>query len=305
MVHDTKIRDISTIKIKERIKHMADFNYQKAYCVLALPAFNSLNNNQKIAYYGLIPLVGELRQGFKDLNIPMTPTIESILNELSTHEIAEVARASYFVGHWYPGLLPKPFENKRGESWKVANCCDQILRKRLVIPHNIQIHEGKLRVTFSSKDCWMWEEFGLATEKNLRLFKECGLSFNEKYFEKSAKILTKQCGDLWPNVDNLPNNELYEQFLRLHREDEIKKLNQQKIDYLAGLRKKIDQARKEYSGYEWLIEHNIDHKNCIYYDHTDVFSFGWRELIPLDEKAELTEKLKNFPYAWEFNKIRN
>lgn len=280
---------------------MTNFNYQKAYCVLALPAFENFNYNQTNAHSKLLPLIGERNQR-EDLNIPMTQAIESILNELSTQKLAELSRASYFVGHWYPSLLPKPFENKRGESWKVANCCDQILRKRLKTPHNTRIHEGKLRVTFSSKDCWLWEEFGLATEKNLELFEKCQLGFGNNTLKKSAKILAEQCGDLWPDVDSMPDNELYEEFLRLRRENEVKKLAQQKADYLVKLREEIDQAEKKYSGYQWLIENDIPHENCIYYSHLNVFSFGWRESISLEEKARLTEQLKNFPYVWEFNK---
>lgn len=188
---------------------MREFNYKRAYREQALPAFKNLNGKQHEAHALLIPLIKDLQQG-KDLNIPLTPDMINILNPLSCQEIAELSRCSYFVGHWHPAKEEKPFDNSKGESWKVANVCDQVLRTRFIaysnndsplqplqLPHNIQIHEGKFRVTYSNRNCWIWEEFGLATEKNLEIFKTCALSFREDTLEKHAKTLKALCNDLW------------------------------------------------------------------------------------------------------------
>lgn len=191
---------------------MTDFNYEKAYFVQALPAFNNLNQKQKEAHEKLLPMVKELNQQ-KDLNIPISEEMKTIFNDLSCLEIAELSRASYFIGHWKPSHTAAVFENSTGESWKIANVCDQILRSRFALPHNVLIHEGKFRVTFSSKNSWLCDDFGLAAEKNLEIFKTCGLTFGELTIEKSTKKLAALCGDLWPDVDAMPNNKAYDDFL--------------------------------------------------------------------------------------------
>lgn len=195
---------------------MGEFNYEKAWCVQAKPAFLAMNDKQKEAHKTIAGLVGELNQG-RDLNIPISDEVRAAFDGLSCLEIAEMSRASYFVGHWKPGLCAPVLPNSKGESWKVTNVCDQVLRERLgpypELPHNILIHEGVFRVTFSSKDCWMWEEFGLATEKNLEIFKTCGLPFGMDTIEKSAKRLVDLCGDMWGNVDDLPSNYDYDVLL--------------------------------------------------------------------------------------------
>ena len=286
---------------------MTNFNYEKAYCVQALPAFNNLNEKQHDIHSRLLPLIGELNQG-KDLNIPISPAIAEHFDALTCKEIAELSRASFFVGHWQPVLLSTPFNNKKRESWKIANVCDQILRSRLTEnygktyqgPHNIQIHEGKFRVIFSSKNCWMWEEFGLATEKNLEIFKNCGLPFGENSLHTSAEKLTELCGEMRPDVDDLPENDFYRSFLEAKKAAELNKLKQQHTDKITSLKRKIEYAQIELTGFEWLINHHIDYDNCIYYDHTGRFCFGWRNALTKKEKAELAESLREFPFPYDF-----
>jgi hypothetical protein len=269
-----------------------NFNYQKAYCTQAVPAFNKLPKHVKEAHAKLLPLVGDLQQG-RDLDIPLNDKITRILEKLETEEIAKLSRVSYFVGHWHPGLLPTLFSNTKGESWKVSNCCDQLLRQRLNTPHNIQIHEGKLRVTFSSLDCWLWEEFALATEENLKTFKRCKLSFGEETLNTSAKALKDVIGDLWGCPDKEKDNALYKKYLKLRREDQEKKIAADFERKIEGLKKDQEAAQKEIDFLLMCNGADVPIDNVIYYKHTDTFCFGWRESISdADLVNEITEKLK-------------
>jgi len=277
-----------------------EFNYGKAYCVQAIPAFENFNDNQKEAFKCLLPMVKDLQQG-KDLNIPLSKGMKEILSDLTCLEIAELSRASYFTGHWYPSLMPQVFDNSAGQSWKIANVCDQVLRLKLApLPHNIQIHEGKFRVTFSNRYCWLWNEFGLATEKNLEIFKDCGLSFDELEIENSAKVLIVICNDLWPEVDTIPDNDAYTNLLLLKKEKAKQDLKKRHADALLKIEKDIENSKIELAAFQWLIEHDIEIENCIYYNHTGMFCFGWREKLTDKEKMELTNKLAGFPYTYDF-----
>lgn len=277
-----------------------NFNYEKAYCVNALPSFQNLPYEVLNVHSKLIPLVGELSQN-RNLNIPMTDAIRELIESLETKQIAELSRASYFVGHWKPSLLSSPFENKRGESWKISNCCDQVLRNRLELPYNLQVHEGILRVTFSNRDCWLWEEFALATEENLQTFKTCNLPFGENSLKKSAQKLAEIIGDLWPDVETIPGNDLYLELLELKKEATEKKLKQQFQDKIERLKQQQIDAQEEINALLWLNEHgymNLD--NVIYYSHTKRFCFGWREKLSEQEKSYLCELLTEFPFDYDF-----
>lgn len=280
------------------------FNYQKAYFAFAVPAFNSLSTEAKRAHSELIPLVGELAQG-QNLSIPLSPVIRELLAPLSTLEIAQLSRASYFVGHWKPGHTEPLFSNTKGESWKISNCCDQILRARLAPPHSIQIHEGKLRVTFSNKNCWLWEEFGLATEQNLAIFKNCKLPFGELSLDKSANKLKKIINDLWDH-DIPEDNEDYRSYLREYNERENAKLRQKVAnlvpDVMEKAQKAVEEAQTKTEAFTWLLDRFYrDLDNVIYYTHTGRFCFGWR--VPIkgnqEEYNKLCELLEEFPFDYD------
>ena len=280
-----------------------NFNYKKAYFTQALPAFENQPHEVRSAHSELCPLVSELQQN-RALDIPMTQAIMEIIEALTTKQIAELSRASYFVGHWHPGSTPAPFENTRGESWKVANCCDQILRKRLApLPHNIQIHEGKFRVTFSSRDCWLWEEFSLVTEENLETFRNCRLPFGENSLHKSADILKRQIGDLWGGVAGTPDNDLYTEYLQAESQFALSKARKKVAALVSEAQVKagalIFEAEKKTTAYTWLLDHKFrELDNVIYYSHTDKFCFGWREPYGADASV-LRESLEGFPFDYE------
>ena len=63
----------------------------------------------------------------------------------------------------------------------------------------------------------------------------------------------------------------------------------------------IGRAKAKHGGFIWLLDHNININNCIYYDHTGVFSFGWKSPIKEAVRDALIEKLDGFPYTYKFN----
>jgi hypothetical protein len=272
---------------------MTDFNYQKAYCVLAVPAFNDLNQEQRGSFRALLPMVGDLSQG-RDLSILLNDSIRVILDALDCNELATLSRAVYFVGHWYPGFLPELFDNDKGESWKVANCCDQVLRERLKPPYNIQIHEGVLRVTFSNRDCWIWEEFGLATEKNIEIFKTCDLPFGENTLHHSAAQLRKSIGDMWPEVEDSPNNELYLEYLKAQNIAERQKIQRDFEAKLKRLDMDIADAHEEKAFLLYCNEVGIPTDNVIFYAHTKTFCFGWRGPYTGKEREDIWRNSRKF-----------
>lgn len=86
--------------------------------------------------------------------------------------------------------------------------------------------------------------------------------------------------------------------------EQTKSLKIRNVEKLNRLREKYDKtlksAQDEYNGFMWLMDHDINTENCIYYEHTGIFCFGWRKPIGDSVKTELQNKLKEFPYRHEF-----
>jgi hypothetical protein len=232
------------------------------------------------------------------------------LSKLSCQELAELSRASYFVGHWKPSHTKPLFDNSKGQAWKVSNCCDQVLRKKLGPYPNIEIHKGILRVTFSSKECWMWEEFGLATEKNLEIYKACNLSFNEVNLQGSADKLKVLCGDLWGDIDLEQDNEIYLNYqqeckeayviyLQEQHAREIERAHNKYRDALLKADKDKTDAAKELEFNLLCLDKNISLDNLIYYSHRDMFTFGWRSPIEHQEAEKIRAALSDSKFNYE------
>jgi len=58
------------------------------------------------------------------------------------------------------------------------------------------------------------------------------------------------------------------------------------------------EAETRYNGFIWLLDKNVNIKNCIYYSHQNSFCFGWKQ--PLSETLHevLTAVLNEFPFAY-------
>lgn len=104
----------------------------------------------------------------------------------------------------------------------------------------------------------------------------------------------------WKSV-NVPAS-LVAEFTQRHQQTMRNKLEKRQVDKLESIEKDIENSKKEYDAFKWLIAQNIDFDNCIYYSHTGTFAFGWRDSLNDEQRADLRVKLAQFPYAWEFSK---
>ena len=67
----------------------------------------------------------------------------------------------------------------------------------------------------------------------------------------------------------------------------------------AGLNKVIELATIKRDGMLWILDAGIPTENLIFYPHTRTFCFGWRNRVSKEVRAELVEKLKQFPFDFE------
>ena len=88
----------------------------------------------------------------------------------------------------------------------------------------------------------------------------------------------------------------------IHREYSAEEQNKQFEEEYKLFRDSLEKAQNRFTGYNFLLDNNICQENCIYYDHTGVFCFGWRR--PLSDAAAdyLEEMLEGFPAKYEITR---
>lgn len=77
------------------------------------------------------------------------------------------------------------------------------------------------------------------------------------------------------------------------------RLAKQRKDVISNAEKTIDNATIEREGFLWLLDHNINIDNCIYYNHTGKFSFGWRQPVSDSVRDKLLDVISEFPFPYE------
>ena len=80
------------------------------------------------------------------------------------------------------------------------------------------------------------------------------------------------------------------------REEKEAKL---RADIEASLNKTLEIATIKRDGMIWILGAGISTENLIFYPHNKTFTFGWRNGVSDEVRAELDEKLKEFPFKYE------
>ncbi len=78
-----------------------------------------------------------------------------------------------------------------------------------------------------------------------------------------------------------------------------KRIAEKRQSLLKDKEKAIYAANTEFDGFTWLMDNGINTENCIYYSHTDIFSFGWRNPLDIEIATELKTMLKGFKFSYE------
>ncbi len=79
----------------------------------------------------------------------------------------------------------------------------------------------------------------------------------------------------------------------------VARKSKHRTDLLAKRDKDIQDANEEYDGFIWLLDRGINTNNCIFYSHTGMFGFGWREAMSEQLEEKLREKLADFPFQYK------
>lgn len=134
----------------------------------------------------------------------------------------------------------------------------------------------------------------------------CTACLNSEYLTKDQLFLLR----LKPICDESNRQQLTEEeksdIMPLYNRGQFEGKNSRAQIEFRNLKKRYQEDRKkaniEYKGFNWLLNNKVDLqyiKNCIYYSHTGIFTFGWREPLSFDNEQTLKGQLENFKFNFE------
>lgn len=302
---------------------MRTFDYETAWLEVARPAYESLPQNVRDLLARVAVECAELSQS-RDLSMPWPEDsdLRVSFDKVPAEFLALAARVIYFAGHWYPGKSANGYVihgREHGGTWKFAHYADQSLKARLDLPTSnvFQIHEGVIRVCYSSRDMWSWTEVAPATAEGLayaramhaRIQLACGDKRghdrdNAAYVAIEA---LKTEAHPWPEpwLARLMRTDLYmveESAIEARRAANMPPLDREKLrkEWTHAAEVRIDKIRVDLAGKIWLLDRGLPTDNAIYYGHTGRWAFGWRKEIAPEVRSLMLDHLAEFPYDYDF-----
>lgn len=188
------------------------------------------------------------------------------------------------VFDWYEGIYPN---------------------KRIKSGHWLEITEEMRQVRRDTLKCGYCGKHYQVADKHCQF---CSACLDSEYLKETELHLLRlaPAGEHNPNRSALTEEEratllpLYVQRQTVGNDSRAvqrkAKIRQSVIDKYARNQKTNE---TEYKGFIWLLDHGVNTENCIYYSHTDKFSFGWRQPVSASVKSALLDVLTEFPFAYE------
>jgi len=84
-----------------------------------------------------------------------------------------------------------------------------------------------------------------------------------------------------------------------------KRLAEQRESLQRDYKKGLDVVKTKYNGFTWLLDHDVNIDNCLYYSHTNKFSFGWKSPVSAAVKSALLDILCEFPFDYEIKVVQD
>lgn len=190
------------------------------------------------------------------------------------------------VFDWYEGIYPNEYI-KEGHYLEITDEMREIRRDTFVCGYcGYQCHKDR-----ANKFCEECLDSEYLQEDDLHLLRMLPV---EQYHPTREPLSEEEKAFLMP---------LY---IKRQTEGEnsrnAKKLRRQREDIHKDFDKATYAATTKKNGLLWLMDHNISIDNVIYYDHKDVFCFGWRKPVSKEVASRLLDVLCEFPFDYEIEK---
>ncbi len=310
---------------------MKTFDYRRAWHEVAKPAYLILPADVRQLLADVTEQAKDLHQ-LPDCSMPWPEDsdLRARFDRIPAEWLALAARAIYFVGHWRPADADLAEIPRNGETWKFAHYADQSLRERLGLPprgsngrygsgchSGVEIHQGTIRVYYSSPDCWLWDEVAPATQEGLRFaharaaditqaitaFTTRRETDNAAYARMETIKTDRRAWDArWLTLIDTEKYMVEESEIVKAAESPYhtaKRLAAKRAEIVKRTADKIAALKINEAGTLWLIDHGLETDNAIYYAHTGRWCFGWRTALTPSAISKWLDVLAEFPYDYD------
>lgn len=89
------------------------------------------------------------------------------------------------------------------------------------------------------------------------------------------------------------------QYIIAQTKQKTAKAKKVRANLIADYQKTKARKQEEFDGFLWLLDNGQTIDNVIYYDHRQLFSFGWQKPVDATVRDELVKLLIEFPFAFE------
>lgn len=297
---------------------MKTFDYAAAFRHDAAPAFRALPPQIIALYAQTAAAAAELNQA-PDTSMPWPKDagqLRAAFEAIDSATLANASRTIYNYGHWYPGTVKAEGQPPLiGTYWKFSHYADQVLRGRLGLAESgdknhgagfgIAVHEGDIRIWYSSRDMWTWTEVAPATtegaEKARAIISAMQAQLPPIGHEREGAICHAM--EALRTPPRFMCEEGDQEELPAEREDRARKAAalpaKERADVLRRYANTTRKATAERDAMLWLLDHGITTENAIYYDHTKTLSFGWRTPYGPVATSRLLDVISEYPGAYE------
>lgn len=312
---------------------MKTFDYEAAWFELARPAYETLPADVR----ALLAYTAEAADGLAQLTDCSMPwpdadgeyrDLASRFERIPAEVLSHAARVINSVGHWYPSSA-KGYAIPglgTGAHWKFAHYADQSLRTRLgLAPRgmdtrgvSIEVHEGSLRLCYSSRETWTWQECQPATQSGLARARVLAAELKKALDDVGNKqpasddiahafmATVKPKPEDWPSAYFMLDLSSY-----MRDESEIARRKVlPPVDWSAQLAKmnkfideKIAELQREREVLAWFLSHELPTDNVIYYRHSDEVCIGWSRALSREAWSQWVDRMGAecpFRYRYKF-----
>lgn len=105
------------------------------------------------------------------------------------------------------------------------------------------------------------------------------------------------------DLSQAEQNYLYPLYIKAQKEGStirgIARIKKERANLETELQKSIYKAQTKHDGFLWLMDNGLTTENVIYYDHRDIFTFGWRKPVDSEIVSEILNVISEFPFSYE------
>lgn len=212
----------------------------------------------------------------------------------------ELDTANLFNNQWNTAPTETSDNGLRVFDWAEAIYENRNIKEGQYLDQTVEMTEIRQRIR---KCGYCGKHYDIDHESNF-----CNSCLDSEYLEEKDLFLLRLLPISESDNNCLPLTEAEEtEFIPRFTKAQIegltergkKRIAKQRQDIESKFKDTTQNAKNEHDGLLWLLDNGVNINNCIYYDHTSYFCFGWKVPVSKDVRSKLLDMLNEFPFDYD------